>query len=169
MISICCRCYLLQVVNSLYQPFSVSSLVQYDTDCLQVVTTVTTVITVTKGKEMLEMLKRAEEGVKTFNSLPKEQRYYYDDEDKEVIYVETIEAISLNGNISYKFKGYVIDDENRGWFNFFNGTFKFVTKREAIEQAKQDESKVKKEITRLRRLVKQTQRKIQDLEEELEK
>lgn len=115
------------------------------------------------------MLKEAEETVKKFNSLPKEYRYYYDDEDKEVVHIETIDAISLNGFISYKFKGHVINNKNRGWFNFFNGAFKFVTKEEALKQAEQDKSKVKKEIEKLRRLVKQTQREIQQLEEECNK
>ena len=118
---------------------------------------------------MLEMLKKAEEGVNKFNNLPEEQRYYYDPEDKFVIHVTGLDQIRLEHSVYYKFKGHDIDDKNHWWFNFFYNTFEFVTKEEAIKQAEQDKSKMKKEIAKLKRLVESTQRDIQKLEEECNK
>ena len=118
---------------------------------------------------MLEKLKEAEESVKTFNSLPKEQRYYYDPDDKLVIHVTGLDQIRLEHSIYYKFKGHEVGNERHWWFNFFYNTFEFVTKEEALKQAEQDKSKVKKQIAKLKRLVENTQKDIQQLEEELEK
>lgn len=118
---------------------------------------------------MLEMLKKAEEGINNFNSLPDEQRYYYDPDDKLVIHVTKLDQIRLEHTVYYKFNGYEVGNEKHWWYNFFNNTFKFVTKEEALKQAEQDKSKEKKKLQRLKRLVVNTQREIQELEEELEK
>lgn len=149
-----------QSVSSL---FRLLILLIYDTDCLQVVTTVT------KGKEMLEKLKEAEEFVKKFNSLPEEQRYYYDKGVGEVMIIKLIDSIRLEHNEAtyYCLKGHVADNEHRWWSRFFYDTDSLVTEEEAMKQAKEDTRRLEKRIEKIKSQREALEYELEALEEEL--
>lgn len=118
---------------------------------------------------MLEQLKKAEEGLNNFNNIPEEQRYYYDPDDKFVIHVTKLDQIRLEDTtVCYKFKGYEYRNKNRWWFNFFYDSFEFVTKEEAIERAKKDKARQKREIKEIENEISHLQNKLTDLKEEIE-
>lgn len=112
------------------------------------------------------MLKKAEEMVKKFNSLPEEQRYYYDPFDKLVIHITKLDQIRLEPPIYYKFKGHEINNENRWWWSFLENTFEFVTKEEAIARSEKDKARQKREIKKLENEITYLQNKLKDLKEE---
>ena len=97
---------------------------------------------------MLEKLKEAEEFIKKFNSLPEEQRYYYDKGAREVMLIKRIDSIRLEYDLptDYCLKGHVADNEHRWWSRFFYDLDSLVTEEEAMKQAKEDTTKLEKEI-----------------------
>lgn len=118
---------------------------------------------------MLELLKKAEEGVKNFNNLPEEQRYYYDPGDKFAIHVTGLERVDIDHTVRYKFKGHEIGNKYHWWFNYFYDTFEFVTKEEAFKRAEKDKANQKREIEKLEYEIEHLQQKLTDLKEECNK
>lgn len=118
---------------------------------------------------MLEKLKEAEEFVKKFNSLPEEQRYYYDKGVGEVMIIKLIDSIRIEHDSStyYCLKGHVADNENRWWSRFFYDTDSLVTEEEAFKQAKEDTRRLEKRIEKIKDQREALEYEIEALEEEL--
>lgn len=120
---------------------------------------------------MLEMLKKAEEIVKKFNSLPDEQRYYYDKSNGEVMIVKMIESIRLeHDSPTYCcLKGHVANNEHRWWSRYFYGLDSLVTKEEAMKQAKENTIKIEKRIKKIESEREALDYELNELKEELKK
>lgn len=120
---------------------------------------------------MLEQLKKAEELVKKFNSLPEEQRYIYDKGVGEVILIKMLDSIRLEHDSSnlYCFKGHVASNKNRWWSSYFYSTDLFVTKEEAYKHLIGDGRELEKKIEEIKNKKTGLEHQLEDLEEELRK
>ena len=118
---------------------------------------------------MLEKLKEAEEFIKKFNSLPEEQRYYYDKGAREVMIVKLIDSIRIEHDslVYYCLKGHVADNEHRWWSRFFYDLDSLVTEEDAFKKAKEDTTKLEKEIERIKDKKEALEYELEALEEEL--
>lgn len=118
---------------------------------------------------MLEKLKEAEEFIKKFNSLPEEQRYYYDKGAREVMIVKLIDSIRIeyDSPTYYCLKGHVADNEHRWWSRFFYDLDSLVTEEDAFKKAKEDTTRLEKEIERIKDKKEALEYELEALEEEL--